>query len=339
MSEDRTQAPTKRRRQLARERGQAAQSPELTGAAALLGAALALSAWGDGLAATLLALLGEPLSGDTIAVAADAAEVVARLRHLALAVSWPLLSVLGGAFLAALAAHQAQVRGLWAPALLAPDPSRLWAPGQGPGVSSRAGRGLWALAKAVVVAAVAAWALRADWSRLQQLGRLDAPDLARASAAALRHLTLTLAAATLALGLADFAMQHFRFEAMLRLTPEEHREDLRATEGDPALRARRRRASQAIRGGSGEGLVGASVVLTGPAGLTVVLAGGPPPRAVAVRAIVTGPPGDRLRQLAAQKRLPLVDAPDLARRLARRRPPSLPPTGDLLDELTVIWPA
>ena len=50
MSEDRTQEPSQRRRVEARERGQVARSPELTGSAGLLAASALLGIWGDDLA-------------------------------------------------------------------------------------------------------------------------------------------------------------------------------------------------------------------------------------------------------------------------------------------------
>lgn len=338
MSEDRTQAPSSRRRQMARERGQAAHSPELTGAVGLLAASAALAVWGDGLGEALAAVVREPLHAAP-AVSIDAAEVVARLRQLAVGVARPLLPVLVTSASAALAAHQAQTGLLWSPGLLAPDPSRLWAAGQGGGFAGRAARGLWALAKTAAVVAVAAWVIRGDWSTFPRLGGLDAPDLARASGRALRRLALSLAAATLALGLVDYALQSFRFEALLRLTPDEHREDLRSMEGDPALRAQRRRLARSRRGDADDLLAGASLVLTGASGLTVVLAGGSPPRPVSVRSIVAGASGDRIRRAAESARLPTVDAPDLARRLARRRPPNLPPTPELLAEIAHLWPS
>jgi len=339
MSEDRTQAPSKQRREMARERGQVAHSPELTGAAGLLAATAALWAWGDGLAAALLAAVRSPLT-DALPASADAAEVVARLRHLALGVAWPLLAVPAAAAVAALAAHQAQVRGLWAPGLLAPDPSRLWGPGGGPDLAARAGRGAWGLAKAAVVVAAAAWVLHSDAPAFPRLGGLDAPDLARACGRLMRSLTLVLAAATVVLGLVDFALRHARLEAALRLSPEEHREDLRSAEGDPALRGRRRRLARSLRGDDEAAqLVGASLLVTGPAGLAVVLAGGPPPGRVTVRTIVSGASGDRLRRAASASGLPHADSPPLAFRLARRRPPTLPLTPELLAELAPLWPA
>jgi flagellar biosynthetic protein FlhB len=332
-TEDRTQGPSNRRRREARARGQVAHSPELTAAAGLLAASAALSAWGDGLATALVRVVREPLLGPA-QVSAGAAGVVAHLRQLALGVAWPLGLVLGASALSALAAHQAQAGGVWAPGLLAPEPSRLWAVGQGGGLADRAWRGLWALARTVVVVAAAACVIRADWLAFPKLVGLDAPDLALAAGRSLRHLLLTLAVAALALGLVDYALRYRRLGAMLRLTPGEHREDLRSAEGDPALRARRLRLARSWRGDPADWLAGSSLLLTGPSGLTVVLAGGPPPRHVSVRSVVTGPTGVRLRRAAESAGLPTASAPGLALRLARRPPP----TPELLAALAALWP-
>lgn len=322
---------------MARERGQVAHSRELTGAVGLLAAAAALSVWGDGLAAALLAAVRDPLSGP-MPVSADAADVVSRLRQIAFGVALPLTYILGAAAAAALAAHQGQVLGLWTPGLLAPDLTRLWAPGNGPGFAARSGRGVWALAKSVVVVAVAVWVVRSGWASFERLGGLDTPALARASGQAVRHLTLTLAVATLGLGLVDFALQHSRFEAMMRMTPDEQREELHSLEGDPALRARRRRVARSWRNDPSELLTGATLILNGRSGLTVILGGGPPPRPLTVRSIVSGSQGDPLRRAAEAAKIPQVDAPELARRLAQRKPPSLPPTPELTAEIAAAWP-
>ncbi|MBV8269598.1 MAG: hypothetical protein JO252_25015, partial [Planctomycetaceae bacterium] len=47
----------------------------------------------------------------------------------------------------------------------------------------------------------------------------------------------------------------------------------------------------------------------------------------------------RLRRSAEARKLPLADAPDLARRLARRRAPGLALPADALAELAPLWPA
>ena len=140
-TEDRTQAPSNRRRQEARERGQAAYSPELSGAAGLLAASAALWVWGDGLAASLA--VGRPRAADGGGPRLGRRRRGRRAPPRRWRSAWPGRSAwsLGAFALAAFAAHLAQTRGLWAPALLAPDPSRLWAVGQGGGFADRAARG------------------------------------------------------------------------------------------------------------------------------------------------------------------------------------------------------
>lgn len=336
-AEDRTQGASKARLQQARDRGQVAHSPELTAAAALLAATVLLAAWGDDLTAALIAILRDPLTRPP-SLTADPAEVVARLRHQAFAVAMPLGAIVLGAAFAALAAHQVQVGGLWAPPLIAPDLARLWSFGRGPGLAAKAMRGVWGLAKAALVVAVAIVSIRDDEPRRQRLGGLEARALAAALAGSLQRFTLTLATATLALGGLDFFLQHRRYAAMLRMTPEEHLEELRSMEGDPRLRAQRRRIARALRADSPEVLAGASLMLTGAAGLTLIVGGGPPPRRVSIRAIARGAAGMRLRQSAARARLPDVDAPALALRLAGRRAPALPlPPGDVAA-LAALWP-
>jgi flagellar biosynthetic protein FlhB len=343
-AEDRTQGPSKQRLQNARALGQVAHSPELTAAVGLLAATCLLACFGDDLAAALVGLVREPLlqPPDAGLVGADPAAAVAWLRHLALAVAWPLGAIVVGSATAALAAHQVQVGGLWAPGLLAPDPARLWVLGRGAdagaGLMARGIRGLWGLLKAVLVLSLAVALLRQGTPGRQELGGLEVRSLAAALAGALRHFLLTLAAATLALGLLDVFLQHRRVLARLRMTPEEHREDQRSVEGDPRLRAQRRRIARARRADPSELLAGATLVLTGHAGLTVVVGGGPPPRRASIRWMAQGPEGLRLRQAAGRARIPEVAAEALARRLAGRRAPALPLPPEDLAALAALWP-
>ncbi len=158
-AEDRTQAPSKLRLQQARERGMAAHSPELTGAAALLAATLMLGIVGESLATGLLSVVRGPWTG-VLDVTLNAPAAVAHLRTAAWSILGPLGLLVLGLVATAFAAHQAQVGLLWSPALIAPDVARLWGVGGGRGLAARAGRGAWTLAKGVVVLAVAAWAIR-----------------------------------------------------------------------------------------------------------------------------------------------------------------------------------
>ena len=107
----------------------------------------------------------------------------------------------------------------------------------------------------------------------------------------------------------------------------------------PRCGPRRRRIARTWRTGPQEALGGAAFVLTGAAGLTLVVAGGPPPRRLSIRSIAQGAAGLRLRHLASRAQLPEVAAPALARRLAGRRAPALPLAAEDVAALGAVWPA
>lgn len=342
MSDDRTQPASKRRLQLAREQGQVAHSPELTAAGGWLVAVLLLSFWGEELAGGFIGLAHRSVGGVPV-VWAHGPEFVSHIRQAVLAVAVPLGVILTGFAAGALATHQLQVRGLWAVGLIAPDPTRLWILGRGTGVSAGIERIAWAVIKAVVLVGVSLWAIRAQWAEIQRLSDLEFPALAIAMGHTLLQPARALALVMISLGLADFALRHIRYEAMLRTTPQEQREDVRVMEGDLSLRAKRRRLASAWRGDAPELLAAASLVLTGHDGLMMVLAGGPPPRPMTVCNVAQGITGKGILRSALAARLPQVDAPDLARRLARhaasraRLPAALPV--DLMVEIAAVWPA
>ncbi|CAN5817214.1 hypothetical protein BH23PLA1_BH23PLA1_19130 [soil metagenome] len=245
MSEDRPKEPSPRRRQQAREQGQVARSGELTAAVGLLATATALGIWGADLAAGLVEAIRMSWLGEPVLVI-DPNEVVERARGVVLGVAVPLLAILGVTVVAVLVAHLAQVGPFWVPGLLVPDPGRLWKLGRGEAADSW-GQGAWGLFRIVAILSAAAWAIRAYGPELAGLGLLDSAGLSRGVGVVLRGMLFRIALVLLVLGLIDLAWQHRRFEARLRATPEQDREDRRAAEGDPALRSQRRSVAEGWR--------------------------------------------------------------------------------------------
>ncbi len=343
MSEDRTQAPSRRRRQQAREAGRVAHSPDLTAAAGLLAAAVLLGVLGDDLARGLVDLIRAPLVADlpTIVLGTEpAGAVAAMVREAVWSVLMPLGGLLLGVAVAMLAVHQLQVGGLWVPALLAPDPARLLG-----GLSSGAdplaalGRGVWGILKAAVLIGAGAWVLGSNLPDCRRLAIQNPEALGAACGAIACDLLRTLALAVGALGVADFVLRWRRLEAQLRMTPDEGRQDRREDDGDPALRARRRSLARTWRNDPTDLLPGASLVLTGPFGLTVLLAGGPPPdRPITVRRVARGQDATALRRAATESGLPIVDSPSLATHFARGPAAAGPLPPELAAQLAAIWP-
>jgi flagellar biosynthetic protein FlhB len=311
-------------------------SPELTAAGGWVAAVVLLGALGDDLAVRLSDLLHGSLSALAVPTA-DASAVIARVRELVFAMGWPLAAILCGFAAGALAVHQLQVRGLWVTRLIAPDPARLWAFSTGPGLAARVERSTWSMVKTIVLAIAAAGMIRAAWYDLARQGGLEGPLLAQVAGRLALRVAWLLTALLLVFGLIDYALRHRRFEAMLRATAQEHREDQRVMEGDAAARAQRQRVARSWRGDHADLLAGASLLLIGSGGLTVVLAGGPPPRRVTVRRSIRGTAGLRLRRAAEMSQITSVDAPDLARRLAHRPAPESGVSAGLIEELTAVW--
>jgi flagellar biosynthetic protein FlhB len=299
-----------------------------------------LGSFGEGLIEALVTIVRDAVAAPSLVVV-DAATVVGRVRDLAFALLLPLGMIVGGFAIGATAAHQMQVRGLWTPSVIAPDVSRLWMVGRGEGLFAGFEKTAWSVTKAVVLGGVLYWAFLAEWRELRQLSGLEFPTLARAAAETLIQPLRVLAGVMLVLGLADYGLRYLRFEAMLRTTPEEQREDQKVMEGDPSLRSKRRRLARAWRGDAPELLAGGSLIVEGSEGLTIVLTGGPPPKRIKIRTAGQGNTGLQLRRNAAKLRLPQIAAPELAVRLARHA--SADPDGktpvphEISLDLAAIW--
>lgn len=335
MSEERSQGPSKRRRELAKEKGIVARSPELT-AAVGWSATLALAGF---FGPKLWSALVSGLRTSTSLIEAGpigAAELVARLRAIAWEIGGPLSAIGGGTFAAMILAHQIQVGGLWKPKLLAPDLARLVRADVA--IGSRLARGGWSLAKAALIAAVAAWSLRSSWPEAAREASIDVSGLTRAGAKLSRAVFLPAVASSLALGIVDFLAQIARIERALGMSADEVREESRAIDGDPNARSRRRLVAESWRDESTNPLAGASLVVSGSFGLTLVLAGDRPPGKIEVKAIARGASGAALRRAADRAGVARVDAPALALYLCARRVAGAALPADLAAELARIWP-
>jgi len=312
--EDRTEAPTPRRLEQARQRGQAAVSAEVPSAAALIGATLGfalLLPWAlRGLVRDLALPLAEPLALSALPALAG------RLGGAAVLV---LASLALPAALLALGAGLTQTGFLVSAAGLKPQLSRL---------SPRAGLRRIASAEALVghlrtLLKLGALGLAA-WLALAPLGAMLAPS-ARWSAAGLLaglgtialRLLVALAAALAALAALDHLYQRLRFHQRLRMSRSELREEMRQSEGDPQVRARLRQIRQVrARRRMLAAVPKAQVVVTNPTHYAVALAydaermGAPRVVAKGVDALAA-----RIRAVAEEHGVPLVANAPLARAL------------------------
>jgi flagellar biosynthetic protein FlhB len=311
-----TEDPSQRRLQRARDEGQIAQSREINTWFMLATSGILILFLAPSITRTLgraLAAFADPqrfLAPQGIlwdAVAADLHEVA-----LALLLPFALLMVAG------FTGTVVQIGFVFATEKLGFDPSRI-SPAKGfqrmfaPRALIET---LKSLAKMVLVAAVAGTMLRDEIVRVPFLG-LSSEDMpAEIEHLILRLLLGILMVLTVLAGL-DYAYQRFHMLRSLRMTRREVKEEHKQSEGDPIIKARLRQIRmERARRRMMAAVPGASVVITNPTHFAVALkydmgeAGAP--RVVAKGADLIA---QRIRTIAEENEIPIVENPPLARAL------------------------
>jgi flagellar biosynthetic protein FlhB len=296
-----------------------ARSQDLSSAALLLFALLALAAVGGPLLRGMASYMRLEIEEGTVAGAAEVddariALVGAATRSLMIA-GPSLLLLFGAAYLA----HIFQVGWLVTLKPLQPNLGRLNViKGIGKLFSRRnLVKGIINIAKVAVVAAVAILVTRSEVGGLVSLPRMSMAQGIVFTGGLIMKLALWLLAVLLLLGVIDYVYQRWQHGQDLRMSKQEVKDERRSTEGDPHVKARRQRiarqiAMQRLR----SDVPRADVVVTNPTHYAVALrydtATMRAPKVVAKGADYLAL---QIRLIAATHGGPIVERPALARAL------------------------
>jgi len=322
-AQERTERATPRRLEEARRKGQLPRSPELTTAAVVLIAAGGLHLFGVQLVTQLHALMRSSFALTRAEVLDDSGIVpllAARLLQ-ALAACAPILAL---TLLAALLAPLALGGWNFSFSALAPDFSRLSPLNGLKRIFSL--RGAVELGKAFAkFALVALVAVLFLWGKSHELLALGSEPIgqAMAHAALLSSNALLMLAACLALIAAiDVPWQRWQFSRQLRMTRQEIREEFKEHEGSPEVKGRIRRLQQEVaKRRMMREVPKADVVVVNPTHFAVALRYDEQRmRAPQVVAKGVDEVAARIRAVADEHRVPLFEAPPLARALHRAVP-------------------
>lgn len=313
-----TEEPTQRRLQQARERGQVAVSNEVKTWAAMVGITLSVAFAVPTMLADVVKLSTPFLERPEQMTLAIASTTSASLDLVggALTALAPLFGVL---MALGIIASVAQVGLLWAPSRIKPTISRI-SPGAGFGriVSIE---GAVEFLKGIVKVCLVGFAC---WLAVQPLLRdvatwpsFPLPDLLRRLD---RSVVVVTAAAALVMALVaagDFVYQRQKFLRQMRMTRHNLQEEFKETEGDPHIKARIRKIrAERSRRRMMAAVPAATVVVTNPTHFAVALAyemeAMPAPKVVAKGADLLA---QRIRELAREHDVPVVENPPLARAL------------------------
>jgi len=319
-AQERTLPATPHKLRKARERGQVLRSKELASTAVLLGAAGLFLLAGEHLYQTARSLMAGGLALTPIETynTESMLEAVKQIYLTAARMLFPLFAVVVFAgILGGVAVGGWSFSGV----PLQADFNRI-NPGEGiKKIFSMQGGGEMAKAiiKLTVVAGAAAAALWAE--RGEVFGLLnDAPRTALLQAGILfAHFFLYIAAATVLVLIFDVPFQIRQYAKQLRMTPQEVKEEMKETEGHPEVRRRIRQLQQErARVRMMARVPHADVVITNPTHYAVALRYEPTRRlAPVVVAKGANRIAERIRKLAREHHVPVLEAPGLARALYR----------------------
>jgi len=317
---ERTEEPSQRRLQEARERGQVPRSRELTNFATMIGGSATLIAIGGSLAGRMAQVMRQGLSIDP----QDLQDTHSMLSWLGeacrsgLLALLPIFGVVIGLVLLA-----SMVMGGWnfSPVAMVPDFTRL-SPQSGLkrvfGLHGLTELGK-ALLKCVLVGAVCAAVIAWLFGDVLALGRM-APRAAIGRGAGLLSWAFVWLCASLALvALVDVPLQLFQFKRALRMTRQELRDEAKESDGRPETKQRiRQLQNQLARRRMMHKVPSADVVIVNPTHFAVALKYDPQKmRAPRVLAKGVDLVAQNIRRIAEEHRVPVFESPKLARALYR----------------------
>jgi flagellar biosynthetic protein FlhB len=317
---DKSQEATPHRRQQAREEGQVARSHDLASAALLLLALLCLWMLAGGLMEFFSQLTRQQLGGEPW-LSADRSFAVAQWFRVMAGLARFVLPLLGLVAVSAVLVNLVQVGFLFLPGQVAPQLSRI-DPLQGLKrifALANAVRLALGIVKMAIVGTVAWLSLSKHRDALLNLSALSVPEIAQCVIEIMFFTVLKIGVALLALAILDYLFQWWKHERDLRMTPQEMREEMKNLEGNPQVVSRRRQVQRQLAMNRLSAAVPkADVVITNPTELAIAIQYEPETMAApVVVAKGAGVVAQRIRQLALEHGVPIVEKKPLAQALYR----------------------
>jgi flagellar biosynthesis protein FlhB len=317
---ERTEEPSQRRLQEAREHGQVPRSRELTNFASMIGGSVLLIATGGGTATRMSQLMRHSMEIDPSRLA-DTQSMSASLGEAALMGVGAILPLFAALLVLILLASIALGGWNFSPSALVPDFTRM---SPFAGIKRLLGlRGVTELGKALlkcvlvggVAAAVMAWLFR----DVMALGHME-PRAAIGRGADLLSWAFVWLCGSLALvAIVDVPLQLFQYKRSLRMTRQELRDEAKEHDGRPEIKQRIRQMQRMFaQRRMMHKVPTADVVIVNPTHFAVALKyDANRMRAPQVVAKGVDLVAQSIRRIAEEHRVPVFESPKLARALYR----------------------
>ena len=318
---EKTEAPTPRRKQEARDDGNIARSTDLTAALMLLASVIALNVLGTRMIQVLGHATRTLLNGEHYGNPTRIDGLGESLYYSVYMFAYALGPIILAIAAIGLVASVGQVGFLLTLKPLEPSLSKL-NPIKGVAnlFSMRAGmRLVMSLAKVVLIASLAGWVVYSDMPRILNIAQMQALQAFAAAGTIVYGLAMKLALLLVVIALFDYGFQRWQHEQDLKMSKQDIKEEMKRMEGDPMVKQRRTRvARQLAMQRIAQAVPKADVIVTNPTHFSIALqydtATMRAPKVVAKGADFMAM---RIRQIAVAHGIPLVERKPLAQALYR----------------------
>jgi flagellar biosynthesis protein FlhB len=318
--QERTEAPSQQRLEKAREEGQVPQSRELATFVVLMTSGATLWMMANGLGKTMSQIVRGGLQFDP-AIARDSNYVMTQLSDQVLDASLALAPFLALVIIAVLASPLLLRGWLFSTKAFMPDFKRM---NPLSGIKRMfSSQGLVelvkSLAKVGLLGGVAAWLIWSNRAAIFSLSMEDPSDAIQHMGDLIGKIFLLASGAMIFIVVLDLPFQLWSYYNKLKMSKEQLRQEAKESEGDPHVKARiRAQQREMARRRMMAEVPTADVVVTNPTHYAVALKytegkmGAPRVVAKGADAVAA-----KIRELAAEHQIPLLEAPPLARALFR----------------------
>ena len=316
--QDKTEKATAKKRQQAREKGQVAKSREIPAVAVLLTGLSTLYLFGSFMYSHIRSVMQESFSmiaRPTLGLTDFSVLNYDMVQRFIIIMAPMMIAV----FAIAILSNVAQIGWLFTWEPLIPQPSKV-SPIKGIGrlFSKHSLMELFkSIGKLILVGLVVYWTVKGEMARFVSLGDMEVAGIASYILKVILKIFLRVSMAMIFLAALDYAFQKWQFEQKLKMTKQEVKEELKQNEGDPLIKSRIRRVQQEMaRRRMMQEVPKADVIVTNPVHLALALRYDSSlmnaPHVVAKGA---GPVAEKIKALAKEHGIPIVEDKALARRL------------------------
>lgn len=316
-NEEKTEEPTPRKRQELREKGEVAKSRELPSVAVLLSSLMALTFFGSFMYSQIQLIMQETLSlpmlGDLNVV-----DFIIFARKTTTRFILAISPLLAAVFITAILSNIMQVGFVLSGESITPKLSKLDPIKGFTRLFSK--QSLMELCKSLfklaIIGAISYYTIKAEMKNVPMLGEMGVKAIWVYILTVFLKIFLRCTLAMVFVVVIDYAFQRWEFENRIKMSKQEIKDEHKKSEGDPLVKSRIKSIQMEMaRKRMMQSVPEADVVITNPVRLAVAVKYDPDMNAPKVLAKGAGEVAKKIRDLATEHDIPILEKKELARNL------------------------